>query len=87
MNEEEFTQHRNSLATRIAEKPKKLTNRAQLLWEEIMSRQVKFNRTKLELTELESITHEDTVKFFQVKHNKVMFIQQREDVQYLIYCT
>lgn len=67
MTQEEFVQHRTALAVRKAEKPKKLIDRANLIWSEITTQQYNFEKQQLELTDLETVTLDDIKKFFEVQ--------------------
>lgn len=66
MSEEDFLKHRDSLKTHKSEKPKKLWERAALVWDEIVFRQFNFDRQKIELEELETITKKDILTYFSV---------------------
>jgi len=66
MTQEEFIQHRAALSVRKAEKPKKLIDRANLIWSEINLQQYNFEKQQLELSELDTLTLENINKFFDV---------------------
>lgn len=66
MTPEEFVQHRTALAVRKAEKPKKLIDRANLIWSEITAQQYNFEKQQLELVELEAVTLDNIKQFFMV---------------------
>ena len=68
MNEEEFLQHRSALVTRKSEKPKRLWDRARLLWEEIHTRRLSFLRAQVEIKELDSVTRDDLLGYFSVMY-------------------
>ena len=66
MSEKEFLQHRNALVTIKSEKPKRLQDRAAILWGEIQTRQLKFLRAQIEIRELESVTRDDLLPYVTV---------------------
>jgi insulysin len=68
MTAEEFAQNRTALSVRKAEKPKKLIDRANLIWNEITSEQFNFERQQLELLELEKVVLDDIKSFFEVSN-------------------
>jgi secreted Zn-dependent insulinase-like peptidase len=74
MSEEDFLQHRTALVTRKSEKPKRLWDRGHLLWEEITSRQLKFNRAQVEIKELETVTRDELLGYFAVRNTNISSI-------------
>ncbi|ODN05282.1 Insulin-degrading enzyme [Orchesella cincta] len=66
MTEEEFLQHRNAVFVRKSEKPKKMIDRANLLWNEITLQLYNFERQAVELAELDNVTLEDIRNYFAI---------------------
>jgi secreted Zn-dependent insulinase-like peptidase len=73
MTEEEFLHHRGALSVRKAEKPKKLIDRADLVWSEISLQQYNFEKQQNELAELETVTLEDIKKYYYVRPRPYIF--------------
>jgi len=67
LTEEEFVQHRFALRVRKAEKPKKLKDRANTLWSEIISQQYNFERQDIEIAALDQLTLQETIQYFDEK--------------------
>lgn len=59
MTEEEFLQHRTAVFVRKSEKPKKMIDRANLIWNEITLQLYNFERQAVELAELDTVTLKD----------------------------
>ena len=64
MTEKEFESHKESLATLLLEKPKKLSVLTLKFWAEIVSQQYHFNRSEVEVSHLRTITKNDLLAFF-----------------------
>jgi len=67
MTEEEFLQHRSAVSVRKAEKPKKMRERADLVWSEIQTQQYQFERQTAELAELDTLTLDHLRAYFHVR--------------------
>jgi len=65
MENEEFEKHKKALAAKRLEKPKKLTAQASKYWSEINSESYHFDRDNIEVQELEKISKDDLVKFYE----------------------
>jgi insulysin len=66
MTEEEFVQHRTAVFVRKSEKPKKMVDRANLLWTEIVLQQFNFERQAVELAELDTVSLKEIRDFYTV---------------------
>jgi len=66
MTEEEFVQHKTAVFVRKSEKPKKMIDRANLLWTEIVLHQLNFERQAVELAELDTLTLKEIQDFYAV---------------------
>ncbi|CAN7999335.1 unnamed protein product, partial [Ixodes pacificus] len=66
MSPEEFQSNKQALSARRLEKPKKLPQLAAKFWMEILSQQYNFDRDRLEVACLESLTKDDVIAFFKV---------------------
>merc|ERR1712228_604451 len=64
MEDEEFKQHVEALATKRLEKPKKLSVRNGRYWSEILSQHYNFDRDEIEVALLRSLSKEDIIKFY-----------------------
>ena len=64
MPDDEFNRHKEALAQKKLEKPKKLSSRFDKIYAEISSRKYKFNRDEIETDELQKIDRTDILKFF-----------------------
>ncbi|XP_049883205.1 insulin-degrading enzyme [Pectinophora gossypiella] len=67
MTEEEFLKHRAALAAQKLEKPKRLASKASQLWNEITAQVYNFDRAKVEVEQLNTITKEELMQFY-MKH-------------------
>jgi len=67
MDEADFSQHVEALATNRLEKPKKLSVRNAIYWDEILSQHYNFNRDEIEVSLLRSLSKEDIINFYN-KH-------------------
>jgi len=65
MEETEFQQHVEALATKRSEKPKKLGVRNGRYWSEILSQHYNFDRDDIEVACLRELSKQDIIKFFQ----------------------
>ncbi|XP_011877957.1 PREDICTED: insulin-degrading enzyme isoform X2 [Vollenhovia emeryi] len=71
MPEEQFEEHKKALATIRLEKPKMLSSRSTLYWNEIVSQQYNFDRVNIEVAYLKTITQEQLFNFYEENvHNK-----------------
>lgn len=66
MDEAEFSRHKEALASRRLEKPKRLSVLTSQFWGEITSQQYHFNRNEVEVEYLRTITKDDIIKFYEV---------------------
>jgi len=64
MDETEFSQHVEALATKRLEKPKKLSVRNGRFWSEILSQHFNFDRDEIEVACLRSLTKDDITSFY-----------------------
>ncbi|CAK1587423.1 unnamed protein product [Parnassius mnemosyne] len=67
MSEEEFLKHRAALAAQRLEKPKRMSSKASQLWSEISSQVYNFDRPRVEVEQLNTITKEELIQFYK-KH-------------------
>ncbi|KAJ0170062.1 hypothetical protein K1T71_014668 [Dendrolimus kikuchii] len=67
MTEEEFLKHRSSLAASKLEKPKTMSNRVSQLWSEIAAQVYNFDRPRVEVEELNTVTKSELLEFYK-KH-------------------
>ncbi|XP_076547139.1 insulin degrading metalloproteinase isoform X2 [Osmia lignaria lignaria] len=65
LTEEEFNRHKESLAVRRLEKPKKMTTLSAIFWSEISVQQYNFDRANIEVAYLRTITQEQIMKFYE----------------------
>ncbi|XP_029847495.1 insulin-degrading enzyme isoform X2 [Ixodes scapularis] len=65
MSPEEFQSNKQALSARRLEKPKKLPQLAAKFWMEILTQQYNFDRDRLEVACLESLTKDDVIAFFK----------------------
>ncbi|XP_003701355.1 insulin degrading metalloproteinase isoform X2 [Megachile rotundata] len=65
MSDEEFERHKESLAVRRLEKPKKITTLSAIFWNEISIQQYNFDRANIEVAYLRTITREQILKFYE----------------------
>ncbi|XP_046746475.1 LOW QUALITY PROTEIN: insulin-degrading enzyme-like [Diprion similis] len=63
--EEEFSRHKDALATRKLEKPKMLDDLSSLFWSEILGQRYNFDRANIEVSYMRTITKEMVVKFYK----------------------
>lgn len=66
MSEEEFSRHKEALATKRLEKPKMMSTLSALFWSEISSQQYNFDRANVEVSYMRTIAKEIVIKFFKV---------------------
>jgi len=65
LSEEDFLKHRESLATRRLEKPKKLAHLTATWWVEMTSNQYHFDRDQVEVAHLKTLTKKDIIDFYK----------------------
>merc|ERR1711874_578393 len=65
MEEVEFQKHVEALAARRLEKPKKMVQRNTKLWNEISAGLYNFDRDRVEVEELRTITKDDVLDFYR----------------------
>lgn len=66
MEEAEFSRHKEALASRRLEKPKRLSGLTSQFWSEITSQQYHFNRNEVEVEFLRTLNKDDIIQFYQV---------------------
>lgn len=64
MSEDELDRHKNALAERRLEKPKRMKSRHDRMWGEITAKTYNFDRDSVEVGALSKITREDLLAFF-----------------------
>lgn len=81
MPEEQFEEHKKALATIRLEKPKMLSARCTLYWNEITSQQYNFDRVNIEVAYLKTITRQQLLNFCKVSTFKyrIYFKLKRKD--------
>ncbi|XP_060809254.1 insulin-degrading enzyme isoform X1 [Amyelois transitella] len=67
MPEEEFLKHRAALAAQRLEKPKRMSSRASQIWGEISAQVYNFDRPRIEVEQLNTVTKGEMLDFFK-KH-------------------
>ncbi|XP_041968521.1 insulin-degrading enzyme [Aricia agestis] len=67
MSEEEFLKHRAALAAQRLERPKRMATKASRAWSEITAQVYNFDRPRVEVEELNTITKEELLQFYK-KH-------------------
>lgn len=65
LSEEDFLRHREALACRRLERPKKLSHLTANWWVEITSNQYNFDRDVLEVAHLKTLTKQDVIDFYK----------------------
>ncbi|XP_076044547.1 insulin degrading metalloproteinase isoform X2 [Oratosquilla oratoria] len=65
MSEEDFIKHREALAARRLERPKRLSHLTGRWWQEITANQYNFSRDTIEVGHLETLTKKDVIEFYQ----------------------
>lgn len=66
ISDEEFMRHRDALASRRLERPKKLAHLTSIWWAEITSNQYNFDRDTIEVAHLKTLTKQNVVDFYKV---------------------
>lgn len=66
MSQEKFEKHKDSLISLRNEKPKQLFHRTSIFWGEIMTQKYNFDRVKIEVAYLKTVTREQLLNFFKV---------------------
>ncbi|KAG7298349.1 hypothetical protein JYU34_017951 [Plutella xylostella] len=64
MPEEEFIKHRSSLAAQKLERPKRMSSAASQLWSEITTQFYNFDRARVEVEQLQTISKDELLEFF-----------------------
>ncbi|XP_013144046.1 PREDICTED: insulin-degrading enzyme [Papilio polytes] len=67
MSEEQFLQHRSTLAAQRLERPKRMATKARRMWAEIVTQVYNFDRPRMEVEQLNTITKEELLQFYK-KH-------------------
>jgi len=69
LTDEEFLKHKESLATKLLEKPKGMIEQAVVYRSEIIDQCYIFKTGEVEVKVLTSITKEDIIEFYQVRRS------------------
>ncbi|XP_060860075.1 insulin-degrading enzyme-like [Metopolophium dirhodum] len=67
LSEDDFSKNKDSLSIKLAEKPKSQSEQAAIFRSEIKNHYYNFNRAKIEVEELRSITKSDIIDFYNEK--------------------
>ncbi|XP_048003633.1 insulin-degrading enzyme isoform X2 [Leguminivora glycinivorella] len=67
MPEEEFIKHRAALAAQRLERPKRMSTKASQIWSEISAQVYNFDRPRVEVEVLNTVTKEELIQFYK-KH-------------------
>jgi len=67
LSEDDFSKNKDSLSIKLAEKPKSQSEQAAVFRSEIKNQYYNFNRAKIEVEELRSITKSDIIDFYNVR--------------------
>ncbi|KAJ8705714.1 hypothetical protein PYW08_012760 [Mythimna loreyi] len=67
MSDAEFTKYRAALAAQKLEKPKRMSSRAAQIWNEITAQVYNFDRPKVEVEQLNTVTKDELIQFYK-KH-------------------
>ncbi|XP_075989549.1 insulin degrading metalloproteinase [Anticarsia gemmatalis] len=65
MPEEEFLKHRAALAAQKLEKPKRMSSKASQLWSEITAQVYNFDRMRVEVEQLNTISKDELIQFYK----------------------
>ncbi|CAH1642013.1 unnamed protein product [Spodoptera littoralis] len=65
MSDVEFSKHRAALAAQKLEKPKRMSSRASLMWSEITAQVYNFDRPRVEVEQLNTVTKEELIQFYK----------------------
>ncbi|KAK7077939.1 hypothetical protein SK128_003283 [Halocaridina rubra] len=66
LSEEDFLRHRDALASRRLERPKKLAHLTSTWWMEITSNQYNFDRDAIEVEHLKTLTKQDVIAYYKL---------------------
>ncbi|XP_066956310.1 insulin-degrading enzyme [Macrobrachium rosenbergii] len=66
MSEEDFIRHREALASRRLERPKKLSHLTATWWAEIINNQYNFDRDVVEVGHLKTLKKQDVIDFYKL---------------------
>ncbi|XP_053623263.1 insulin-degrading enzyme [Plodia interpunctella] len=83
MSEEEFLKHRAALAAQRLEKPKRMSSRASQLWGEISAQVYNFERARVEVEQLNTVSKSELLDFF-MKHISAKSPERRKLSVYVI---
>ncbi|CAH2062107.1 unnamed protein product, partial [Iphiclides podalirius] len=64
MSPEEFLKHRSALAAQRLETPKRMAVRAGQIWNEISAQMYNFDRARVEVEQLNTVTKEELIQFY-----------------------
>ncbi|XP_013165339.1 PREDICTED: insulin-degrading enzyme [Papilio xuthus] len=67
MSEEQFLKHRSTLAAQRLERPKRMYSKASRIWSEIVRQVYNFDRARVEVEQLNTITKDELLQFYK-KH-------------------
>nr|WBY50760.1 insulin degradation protein [Helicoverpa armigera] len=83
MSDVEFMKHRAALSAQKLEKPKRMSSRAAQMWNEITAQVYNFDRPRVEVEELNTITKEELIEFYK-KHTAMDSPERQKLSVYII---
>lgn len=83
MSDEEFLKHRTALAAEKLEKPKRMSTRSSQIWAEITAQMYNFDRARVEVEQLNTITKDELIQFFK-KHISQESAERRKLSVYIV---
>ncbi|KAG7155866.1 Insulin-degrading enzyme-like [Homarus americanus] len=81
LSEEDFLRHREALASRRLERPKKLSHLTANWWVEITSNQYHFDRDACEVAHLKTLTKQDVIDFYKLCIGSTAIQRKKMSVQ------
>lgn len=66
MSEEEFEKHKEAVAVKRLEKPKKLSSLTSIFWREIVSQLYHFDRDNVEVEYMRTLNKQDIIQHYEV---------------------
>lgn len=78
MSEEEFEKHKEAVAVKRLEKPKKLSSLTSIFWREIVSQLYHFDRDNVEVEYMRTLNKQDIIQHYEVS---VVHIQRKTSVK------
>ena len=67
MSDEEFEKHKEAVAVKLLEKPKKLSALTSVFWREIVSQLYHFDRDNVEVEYLRTLQKQDIIQHYEVR--------------------